>query len=218
MNDFRMEPSATPHASAGNKKGRRKKTRLEDMERQLIDGHFRPLDSIVLSDLNFSGLYCIRVKQDAPLPDRYLKYLKPHRLLCIGKAQGETLKEHICNRELKEIGQGTFIRTLGAVLDCRPVEGSLSGGGGKAGYAFTGPDMAKIINWMREYLEINWIKLTKDFPLERQLIKKYTPLLNIAHNPLRVRELQEDKKRCRDIASGGNGGFRSFRISTVEAG
>jgi hypothetical protein len=41
-----------------------------------------------------------------------------------------------------------------------------------------------------------------DFSIEDELIRNYHPLLNDKNNPLRLSELREDRKKCREIAVG----------------
>lgn len=52
-----------------------------------------------------------------------------------------------------------------------------------------------IIKWLRDNVEVSVATYEGDFDIENELIKKYCPLLNDTHNPMRLVELREDKAR-----------------------
>ena len=54
----------------------------------------------------------------------------------------------------------------------------------------------------RDNVEVSVATYEGDFDIENELIKKYCPLLNDTHNPMRLVELREDKARCRKFARG----------------
>ena len=131
------------------------------------------------------GLYCVRLKDGAELPEGYRENLQDHKIIYIGKAQGQSLQKRFVGQELNAKGHGTFFRSVGAMLGYKPQPGSLANRSNKNNYTFSLPDESKIIYWMRENFLVNCIAFD-DFSVEEELIRKYRPLLNITHNPSEI--------------------------------
>lgn len=178
-------------------------TPAEVEDKLIINGTFRSASNIDHDVPDTTGFYCIKLSDNSSLPERYQKILKDreHRLLYIGKAEGQLLKERFLNQELRAIGHGTFFRSIGAVLGYKPPVGSLREKANKNNYKFSKSDGKKIIEWINSNLEVNWFGYEGPFDdIEEPIIRKYKPLLNDTHNPLRLKELREDKDECRRIA------------------
>lgn len=171
-----------------------------EIEKDLISGNFNRISSIEKEQLEHTGFYCIRLRENSILPLRYHQYIRTNRLLYIGKAEKQTLYKRFLNQELKARGHGTFFRSIGAVLGYRPEKGSLSNKQNKNNYTFKQTDKKDIIKWLDENVEVNWIIHNGDFFEENILIKEHLPLLNSQYNPKKLRELDEDKTECRTIA------------------
>lgn len=148
------------------------------------------------------GLYCIRLKEGSKLPPRYQSILdkRAHKILYIGKAQGQSLRERF-GQEIFHIRPGTFFRSIGAVLEFKPIPGHLKGKSNQNNYKFSTVDTKSITNWLLRNTEFIIHQVEGDFSFEEDLIKKYCPLLNDKYNPLRLNELREDRKVCREIAA-----------------
>lgn len=72
------------------------------------------------------GFYAIRLRDVAALPPFYAEVLRTrgHRLLYVGQAS-RSLSERL-GAELRAVGQGTFFRSVGAILGFTPPPGSLA--------------------------------------------------------------------------------------------
>lgn len=83
------------------------------------------------------------------------------------------------------------------------MKGHLIGKVNQNNFKFSKSDTKEIANWLRENIEVSIVAYEGNFNLiEGKLIEKYTPLLNIDKNPLKLEELISDRKRCKDIARG----------------
>lgn len=174
------------------------------------------LDKILMNEKNFksagsidnlvpnnSGLYCIRISDINKLPKPFNTFLadRQHNIIYIGIAT-ESLKKRFLNQELRANGHGTFFRSIGAVLGHRPPKGSLTTKANKRNYKFTPTDEQKIIKWINDYLQVNWVEFSGDFEsLETGLITKYRPLINLAKNPSALQLLSDLRKECVQIAN-----------------
>ncbi len=167
------------------------------------NSEFRDFNDLSDSVLSKMGLYCIRLKKDSKLPPRYQKILdkRSHRILYIGKAQSQSLNERL-GQEIFHINPGTYFRSIGAVLQYKPIPGHLKGKNNQNNYKFSSADTEAITNWLLKNTEFIIQEVDGDFSIEHDLIKKYCPLLNYQYNPFRLSELVEDKKKCREIAVG----------------
>lgn len=158
------------------------------------------IDDLVPDD---AGLYCLRLKESKKLPRPFNEILleRNHNIIYIGIAS-QSLNKRFLNQELRANGHGTFFRSIGAVLGYKPEKGSLLLKANKRNYTFSGSDEIKIIDWINDNLIANWVKYDGDIEgLETLLIQKYLPLLNIAKNPLSIRELSDLRSECVRIAN-----------------
>lgn len=149
------------------------------------------------------GLYCIRIADINKLPKPFNIFLsdRKHNIIYIGIAT-ESLNKRFLNQELRANGHGTFFRSIGAMLGYRPPKGSLITKANKRNYKFSPTDEQRIINWINDNLQVNWVEFSGDFEsLETVLINKYRPIINIAKNPSALRLLSDLRKECLQIAN-----------------
>jgi hypothetical protein len=165
--------------------------------------NFKSADNIDNLVPNNSGLYCIRISDINKLPKPFSNFLadRLHNIIYIGIAT-ESLKKRFLNQELRANGHGTFFRSLGAVLGHRPPKGSLTTKANKRNYKFSPTDEQKIIKWINDNLQVNWVEFSGDFEsLETRLITKYRPLINLAKNPSALQLLSDLRKECVQLAN-----------------
>ena len=173
------------------------------VEKELLDQLKIKLDkSIDISSApQSSGIYCIQIKDKNRLPERFNEILseRNHNILYFGIAKN--LKERL-EQELFAKGHGTFFRSLGALLGYRPEKGSLVGKKNQKNYRFPKRDEQKIIKWIINNLAVNWVELEEDAlrSMEKCLIKKHLPLLNLSNNPAKIQIIEESREECIRIA------------------
>jgi len=162
---------------------------------------------ISLSDLDqntipdCAGIYAFRILNINSLPEPFpeILSLKDNRYFYIGQSS-KSLFERMYKQELNGKKHGTFFRSLGAVLGFLPAKGSLLGRDTR-NYKFSKEDTLKIVEWLREYVEVGFFTETENLDqIESDLIKKYTPLLNIQGNPKAIPEISELRKKCVEFA------------------
>lgn len=168
--------------------------------------NFKPAS--IIDDLvpDKPGLYCIRVSNPQSLRQPFNKVLteRKHNIVYIGIAS-QSLKKRFLGQELRARGHGTFFRSLGAILGYRPESGSLKNKKNQNNYTFSLANEKKIITWINQSILVNWVALEGNLNgLEDDLIKEYLPLLNIAGNPGRFREVIELRDECKRIGRGRN--------------
>lgn len=146
------------------------------------------------------GLYAIRIINNT-LPEEFAKILeqRKHNILYIGISKDD-LRQRLWCEELHHKNPATFFRSMGAILGYRPPINSLSLK--SRNYKFSPDDTNKIIKWMEENLIVNYICFNEEALeyIEKSLIKKYIPLVNIKHNPCKSKELIKLRKLCVNIA------------------
>ncbi len=177
---------------------------LTKIENNLVNGKFISAKNLEgNTKLDCTGFYCIKLNVGSKFSDRYQKHLdtRNHRIIYIGKAEGQTLRKRFLGQELRAKGHGTFFRSIGAVLGYTPEQGSLTSYLNKKNYKFSPKDEIEIINWINKNLEVNWVEYSGNFMVEKAYIIKYSPLLNDSHNPKKLQELKVDKANCRFIAN-----------------
>ncbi len=167
-----------------------------------FDDNFKNIFDFDNEILNGSGLYFIRLKENSKLPERYQNILdnREFKYIYIGKAT-TTLRKRL-KAELKHLGPGTFFRSIGCVLGYKPMAGHLVGLVNQDNYRFSIDDKKRIIDWLNDNIEVSIVKYDGDFSIEAELIKKYSPLLNIKHNPSQLQILIDDREECKRIARG----------------
>lgn len=174
------------------------------------------LEKVLMNEKNFKsariidnlvpdnpGLYCIRVKDINKLPKPFDSIAKDrnHNIIYIGIAS-QSLSKRFLNQELRAKGHGTFFRSIGAVLGYKPNEGSLLTKSNKRNYTFLTSDEQEIIEWINANLIINWVEFNGDFEsVEAGIIRKHLPLLNLAKNPLALKQLSNLRAECVRIAN-----------------
>ena len=174
----------------------------KDIEKELIiNGKFQSIKNLNQITLNSTGFYCIKLKINSRLPDRYQKILdkRKYKFIYIGKAEGQTLRERL-TQELELKRPGTFFRSIGCVLNYLPIKGHLKGKLNQNNFKFSPNDKSEIIEWLNKNVELSIVNYKGNFNIENELIGKYCPLLNDTHNPMRLQELKNDKDKCRKIA------------------
>jgi len=178
---------------------------ISKLEKILMkEPYFKSAKSIDLAVPSKPGMYCIKIKNIDALPKPFSSELKKrgHSIIYIGIAT-KSLFKRMLNQELRANGHGTFFRSIGAVLDCKPPIGLLANKKNKRNYKFSETDKAKIINWINENLQVNWVVQKAGLDkIETALILKYKPLLNIAKNPAAMSELTRLRRVCVDVANG----------------
>lgn len=175
-----------------------------DIENELIiNGKFCSIRDLNHNTLESTGFYCIKLKENSRLPDRYQVLLqqRKNKFIYIGKAEGQTLGNRL-KQELELKSPGTFFRSIGCVLEYFPIKGHLKGKSNQNNFKFSNNDKSEIIEWLKNNVELSIAKYTGNFNVESKLIEKYCPLLNDTHNPIKLKELKEDKDKCRKIARG----------------
>lgn len=149
------------------------------------------------------GVYAIRLATIAELPQPFQSLLdqRDTRLVYIGQAEKQTLLKRLLGNELRARGNGTFIRSIGAVLGYRPPFGSLAGRTRVQNYRFSPVDRIAIVDWINASLEVSWAALppAEVHGAEVALIREHTPLLNLQDNPRALPELSA--LRC-DVQAG----------------
>lgn len=163
----------------------------------------REIDSTIP---NCFGVYAIRLRDESTLPEPFesLLALRSTRLIYIGQAEKQTLLERLLGNELRARGNGTFIRSIGAVLGYRPPFGSLAGRARVQNYRFAPADRIAIVEWINANLEVTWMVLPQAevHGIEVALIRERTPLLNLQDNPGALFELAAVRAECRALAAG----------------
>lgn len=148
------------------------------------------------------GYYSIWICDSKKIPSPFSDELKRRNtnLLYIGIAE-ITLLQRLWEQELQHKSPATFFRSIGAALNYRPEPGSLAGRKRQVNYFFSDGHTKEIIQWIDKYLEVSFLP-TKDVDasLEKILIRKHTPLLNLQHNPSKFSPLKVAREECRSIA------------------
>lgn len=190
------------------KKAKSKKTKIEAdialFEKALMkEINFK--SAAIIDDLvpDVTGFYCIMIKESHKIPKSFSNILtsRKHNILYIGIAS-QSLKKRFLNQELRARGHGTFFRSIGAILGYRPEKGSLSHKANKRNYTFQREHEKEIIDWINKNLKVNWVPFQGNYrTIETGLIEKHLPLLNIAKNPLSLKELSELRAECVRIAN-----------------
>lgn len=192
-------------------------TKSQKPAQKIKDVKMKPelLEKILMNEKNYKlagiiddvvpdtpGLYCFRIKNVNALPNLFSSILteRKYNIIYIGIAS-QSLKKRL-NQELRAKGHGTFFRSIGGVLGYRPEKGSLKTRANKKNYKFRFEDELKIIKWINANLKVNWVANNENLDdIESNLILSHSPLLNIAKNPLALKELQEIRRECVMIAN-----------------
>ena len=172
---------------------------LQNKIKSFLSDHFK--DAGIIDPLvpDKPGMYCIRLKGGCKLPLKFQSILesRTHNILYIGIAT-KSLKIRLLNQELRHKGHGTFFRGIGAILGFFPPKGSLRNKRNQNNYKFSPDDTIKIINWINENLEVNWLVSDVDLEsIKKSLIKNISPLLNTQGNSEKLKELEDARAGCK---------------------
>lgn len=149
------------------------------------------------------GYYAIFIDNPHSLPDPFCDLLvqRETRLIYLGIAS-RSLYQRLVEQDLQHRKASTFFRGIGAILDCRPVPGSLTGNKNQNNYKFSPTQTEKIISWINVHLSVSWLKAQPALKEEEELlIGKCMPIINTIHNPEPTRKLANLRLECRMIAS-----------------
>lgn len=170
----------------------------------LDDGYFRTAGEIDPRVPNEFGVYAIRLRGGASLPEPFLSVRdgRNTRLIYIGQAEKQTLQQRLLRNELRARGNGTFFRSIGAVLGYRPPFASLAGRARMQNYRFAPTDRSTIVDWIDTNLEVSWAVVPQPEVHESEvtLMREHAPLLNLQHNPRALPELALLRAECRPWA------------------
>lgn len=174
---------------------------IQNICNNILDAEYQVIDWKNISNQNTTGLYALRLKAAANLPNQFQKILdeRDHRIIYFGKAETQTLGKRL-GQELYAKGHGTFYRSIGAVLGFLPEASSLVGKKNQNNYKFSAVDNQKIVKWIEKNLEIAIFPITEKFEIEKYIISGINPLLNDTHNSLSLQELKQLKNKCRVTA------------------
>lgn len=172
---------------------------IHQIETKLVNGSFRPIDSMEHIVPNSPGLYCIKLRNSAALPGN-IGPMRDDRIIYIGKAS-KSLYERLWEEELNCERPATFFRSIGAMLGYLPPKGSLYGKSSK-NYKFDRDTDMKIKKWMRQSLLVNFVvaESTCVADVESRMIAKYRPLANIQGNPTASEMLKCLRAKCLEYA------------------
>lgn len=187
--------------------GNAKSDAVVPMDSQEIEGKLVRATFIPVYELNADkvpatpGIYCIKLRKGVPLPAKFGK-AREDGIIYIGQAS-KSLKERLWEEELNHKRPATFFRSIGAMLGYLPPKGSLAGKRNTSNYKFSEEDTESIRKWMRQSLLVNFIALEPAMidDTEIALIKKYCPLANLKHNPVRNDELKAARNKCKEYAN-----------------
>jgi hypothetical protein len=173
-------------------------------ESLLDETSFRPAGDWDADIPDEYGVYAIRLAEGSKLPEPFGRILhqRGDRLIYIGKGEKQTLLVRLLGNERRAKGNGTFFRSLGAVLGYRPPQGSLAGRRRQQNYRFAPLDRDAIVNWINRSLEVSWVVLAQNDVRRAEvgLVKRHRPLLNLQENPRALPELSAVRALCRQVA------------------
>jgi hypothetical protein len=167
----------------------------------LGESNFKPLSDLEKYELNFKGLYALRIADINILPSLFKDEMitSPKPIIYIGKGE-RTLNERL-KEECRGISHATFFRGIGALLNYKSVKGSLIGKKNKNNYKFGDETACLIIDWMNSNLYFNFIRIDNNLDkIEKELIVQNYPILNTKHNPMKSKLLALKRKECREYA------------------
>ena len=145
-----------------------------------------------------SGYYAIFTDNAGEFPNPFRKILQERDtdLIYVGIAEKTHLIDRLVHQDLHHHGPSTFFRSLGSVLGFTPPRGSLLNKKHR-NYKFAEEDTQRIVDWINQHIIVRWIAENSALLAnEKSIIRQLRPLLNLKHNPARVPELSELRRRC----------------------
>ncbi len=147
------------------------------------------------------GYYAIFMDMDSTCrlkpPFKEILRTRGTDLLYVGIAEKTGLRDRLVGQDLRHRRPSTFFRSLGAVIGYCPPPAGLKGNN----YKFSPEDTKKIVDWIDGVIRVHWVAESPAFLAEeKSAIRELCPLLNIRHNPKRIPELVELRKKCVAIA------------------
>lgn len=175
-----------------------------EIEARLIEARFLSVNSISAELVpELPGLYCIKLREGVRFPKDFGP-IREDGIIYIGKSESSTLRKRLWEEELNYKRPATFFRSIGAMLGYLPPKGSLFGKSTR-NYKFSNTDEEKIRQWMKSNLLVNCIPVDVKFieKIEKELIGKYCPLVNIKDNPSASDKLKNAREVCIAYAKSG---------------
>lgn len=172
--------------------------------RLLDKKNFQNVKTLTKNDVpDISGIYAIRIKNIDMFPKEFRDELanRNETLLYIGKAT-RSLRKRLWAEELQGQRPATFFRDIGAVLGFYPPKGSLTGKKNRYNYRFSSDNNQQIILWIKNNLLVNFVECKDNIDeIEKNIINKNKPIMNILNNPQPFEPLRILRKKCKDIAN-----------------
>jgi hypothetical protein len=175
---------------------------MEHIERALIESKriAHPITNLNIDVKRGGGYYSIWLSDIKKLNNEDFSLELKQRnsnLLYIGIAT-KSLYKRLYEQELQHLSPATFFRSIGAVLGYSPEKGSLFNRKG-CNYKFNPKHTKNIILWIDQNIEISFVYSTNELNIEteKDLIKRYAPILNWKHNPNKFQPLKKLKDECR---------------------
>ena len=148
------------------------------------------------------GYYAIFIDDPYSLPKPFQDLLikRQTSLIYIGIAT-ISLINRLFEQDLRHQNPSTFFRAIGAILDYRPVPGSLAGMKNQKNYKFSTSDTAEVVRWIDNHVLVSWVEANPALQgIEQALIRQYCPIINTKHNQHAVAQLAALRRECRRIA------------------
>ncbi|MHB1018515.1 MAG: GIY-YIG nuclease family protein [Coriobacteriia bacterium] len=177
---------------------------MRDLAQQLMVGDRLASSEWPDSIFDRTGFYAIFIDDASAVPAPFCDVLRKREtdLIYVGIAP-TSLATRLLKQDLRHQGHSTFFRSLGAVLGYRPVPGSLAAAKKKQNYVFAPDDTAALRLWVAQHLSVRVVEEVSPASADEQrAIAELCPLLNLRHNPQKLRELELLRSECRRTASG----------------
>ena len=148
--------------------------------------------------LHTPGLYAFFVKHISDLPpcfsaDTLTRPLP--ELIYIGQAS-RCLLTRAWHQDCRHKGAASYFRSVGVMLGFSSVTPARN-------YKFSQADTNEITAWMDEHVSVSWTSVVTSLNSdEKEVIRRFTPLLNIRHNPRAFTLLRQLRKRARQSSLG----------------
>lgn len=177
---------------------------MPDLAQQLLVGNRLASSEWPANISDRTGFYAIFIDDASALPSPFCDVLRQRRtdLLYVGIAP-TSFRTRLFKQDLRQQGHSTFFRSLGAVRGYRPAPGSLATAKNKQNYVFPPDDKEALRRWAERHLSVRLVQQVSPAPADEQrAIAELCPLLNLRHNPQKLRELELLRSECRRIALG----------------